>query len=161
MHPVLKNDKIEGVEANFLEFQNGIVIVKTLVFGKIINSITENKEASLQWKQVIAKLVHDETTEPHSPEDCYAVSLNMRFNSHNHKRQRLDVENFVKPIMDGIAMGLFSNDSDFSIVKKFDKDDSNFNYLYIERLSDVSEPIDESVVIIVSKTKNISNLHQI
>ena len=77
----------------------------------------------------------------------------MRFNLKNHHTKKLDVENYVKPIVDAIAMGLFSQDVDIDKITKFDADDSNFNHLYIERSKDVVSPSEEGITIVVSKIK--------
>ncbi len=127
-----------------------------MILGRIVNSVpsSNDKENQLQWRKTIAKSVYlSKTSEPHSSEDYYAISLNMRFNLKNHHTKKLDVENYVKPIVDAIAMGLFSQDVDIDKITKFDADDSNFNHLYIERSKDVVSPSEEGITIVVSKIK--------
>lgn len=154
MNPILNHELIEGLDTNFLEFQNSNVILKALIRGRIVNSVpsSNDKENLLKWKQTIAKTVYQKKipTE-NSHEDHYAVSLNMRFDPKNKHSKKLDVENYAKPIIDGIAMGLFSKNNDFDKTVHFNQDDSNFNFLYIERSNDVSSPTEEGVVIVVSK----------
>jgi len=157
-NPILhfKQEVIEGLVTNFLQFENGVIILKKVVFGRIVNSVPSpnDKENQLQWKRTIAKSVYlSKTSESHSSEDYYAISLNMRFNLKNNHAKKLDVENYVKPVLDAIAMGLFSHDADLDKITKFDADDSNFNHLYIERSKDVASPSEEGITIVVSKIK--------
>lgn len=151
-----EQESIEDLNSNFLQFQKGVIILKKVVFGRIVNSVPSpnDKENQLEWKRTVAKSVYlNKTSELHSPKDYYAISLNMRFNIKNHHAKKLDVENYVKPIVDAIAMGLFSHGIDLDKITKFDADDSNFHHLYIERSNDVSNPTEEGVVIVVSKIK--------
>ena len=68
-----------------------------------------------------------------------------------HGNRALDVENFVKPVLDGLAAGLFSSPGqDPWAIKRFDYDDSNFSTLFIHRLPDAARPEDEGVAISVS-----------
>jgi hypothetical protein len=145
----------DGLKTNYLQFQNGSIIVKTFVSGKIINSVpssNSDKELSVPWKRKVAKSIYDSMIRgKNDPDDFYAVSLSMRFYPKDTKGQKLDVENYAKPIIDGIAKGLFSNDPNFENVQKFNEDDSNFRYLYIERIQDATNESERGVKIVVSK----------
>lgn len=81
--PLFFNQEIvDGLKTNFLEFQNGSIIVKTFVSGKIINSVPSDtdKKSSLPWKQKVARSVYDSKTQnTNDSEDHYAISLSMRF----------------------------------------------------------------------------------
>ena len=55
-----------------------------------------------------------------------------------------DVGNYVKPVIDGIAAGLFST-SPLSVTK-FNFDDSNFKHLLIEKLDNPLCPSDEGLL---------------
>ena len=83
----LKQEIVEGLDSNFLEFQNGVIIVKIIVYGRIVNSVPSpnDKENLLKWKQTIAKSVYmNKTIGSNNPEEFYAISLNMRFDRKNH-----------------------------------------------------------------------------
>jgi Holliday junction resolvase RusA-like endonuclease len=144
----------DGLKTNYLQFQNGSIIVKTFVSGKIINSVPSNsdKELYVPWKRKVAKSIYDNMIRgKNDPDYFYAVSLSMRFYPKDTKGHKLDVENYAKPIIDGIAKGLFSNDPNFENVQKFNEDDSNFRYLYIERIQDATNESERGVKIVVSK----------
>ena len=65
----------------------------------------------------------------------------------------LDVENFVKPVVDGLAAGLFcDNDTDPNHIELWNYDDSNFNTLLIHRLEDARRPEDEGIAISISSS---------
>ena len=122
------------------------------VSGKIVNSITERKDAQLEWKRRIASEVRDARAGgPWDRGQRYAISLAMRFCPARHGNQPLDVENFVKPVLDGLAAGLFSSPGqDPRAIERFNYDDSNFSTLFIHRLPDAALPDDEGVAISVS-----------
>ena len=62
----------------------------------------------------------------------------------------MDIENYIKPIFDGVAAGLFcEKDVDKFVSFKFD--DSNFVNLYIERLPDAKIDSDEGVIITIAQ----------
>jgi hypothetical protein len=85
-----------------------------------------------------------------SSDKQYAISLSLRFSSILHGNAKLDVENYIKPIIDGIATGLFCpNNLDPSQITKFNYDDSNFNKLFIEKLDDCNS-VDEGLIITIS-----------
>jgi len=61
-----------------------------------------------------------------------------------HTMHKSDVGNYVKPVIDGIAAGLFST-SPLSVTK-FNFDDSNFKHLLIEKLDNPLCPSDEGLL---------------
>ena len=121
--------------------------------GEIINSVTERKDAQLAWKRTIAADVKGARGGgPWDARQRYAISLAMRFcpTLHGH-RSDLDVENFAKPVLDGLAAGLFCPpDQDPRAIGRFNYDDSGFSTLFIHRLPDAPRPDDEGVAIRVS-----------
>ena len=125
------------------------------VSGVIINSITDGprgRERQQLWKVSVASGVKAERgAEPWSPQDSYAISLSFRFHPGNHGNRPLDVENFVKPVVDALAAGLFcpaeQNPQD---IKGWKFDDSNFNTLLLRRLEDAQSREDEGIAICVS-----------
>lgn len=120
--------------------------------GEIINSITEKKDAQLAWKRTIAAEVKGARDGgPWDARQRYAISLAMRFCPTLHGNQPLDVENFAKPVLDGLAAGLFCPpDQDPWAIERFRYDDSGFSTLFIHRLPDAPHPDDEGVAIRVS-----------
>lgn len=125
------------------------------VSGEIVNSITTSrraKDAQLEWKRRIASEVREvRGGGPWDAGQRYAISLNFRFCPARHGNQPLDVENFVKPVLDGLAAGLFSPPGqDPRAIERFKFDDSNFSTLFIHRLPDATRPDDEGVAISVS-----------
>ena len=81
----------------------------------------------------------------------YVISLGMTFNLKNHYYQKFDVENFVKPVLDAVAAGLFCDENtDPQDIDRWDFDDSNFRTLLIHRLPDTPDPRQEGVAISVS-----------
>lgn len=124
--------------------------------GEIVNSITTSqraKDAQLAWKRTIATEVKGARGGgPWDARQHYAVSLAMRFCPALHgNRSDFDVENFVKPVLDGLAAGLFCPpDQDPRAIGRFNYDDSGFSTLFIHRLPDAPHPDDEGVAIRVS-----------
>ena len=122
---------------------------------KIINSVVDsNKKLDLlQWKQKITKhVLLERKNEEYNPDDTYLISLGLRFCPQNHGNLKLDVENYIKPIIDGIAAGLFCNlGTNPANISRFDYDDSNFNNLYVERLPNTQSTIHEGIIISISR----------
>lgn len=106
------------------------------------------------WKLKVASGVRAKRGEmPWDPEDRSVVTLGFSFcpELHGGPRQRLDVENYIKPTLDALAAGLFSElGEDLAAIPRWDYDDSNFSTLLIHRLPDASSAAGEGVVIFVS-----------
>ena len=73
----------------------------------------------------------------------------------------LDVDNFVKPVLDGLAAGLFyPENTDSREIPRFDihhgVDDSNFWILLIHRLPNPPSHEEEGVRLFVSSTRRPS-----
>ena len=125
------------------------------VNGSVINSTTERTQALQAWKVRVASSVKAARGEERwSPADAYAITLEFRFHPPNHGDQRLDVENFVKPVIDALAAGLFCpaqiNPRD---ILRWDYDDSNFNALLVCRLPDATTRGGEGVALSVSSAR--------
>jgi len=128
------------------------IIYQKFISGKIINSVVDSnkKQELLEWKQKIANNIFHPLN-GHFPDRQYAISLSMKFSPTLHGNAKLDVENYIKPIIDGIAAGIFCpKDQDPLQITKFNYDDSNFNKLFIERLSDC-KPEDEGLIITIAE----------
>ena len=122
------------------------------VVGTIVNSITERKENLHAWKGKIAfEVKATRGTLRWNPSNNYAITLALSFHGANHGYRDLDVENFVKPILDALAAGLFCDpETDPSNINHWNYDDSNFNTLLIRRLPDADSREEEGIAICVS-----------
>ena len=131
------------------------------VNGEIINSVVHKgaKKKQRKWKVKVASKVKDKRgTQPWCERDKYAISLAMCFHPGNHGNRKrykdLDVDNYVKPILDAIAVGLFCpNSTELCNISSWDCNDSNFNTLLIHRLPDAQTPCDEGIAISVSAAR--------
>lgn len=145
----LKSAVINGTSISYIAFNQGEIIVQhLLVSGEIVNSVC-TREKALPYKRKVAKTIRAVTCE-HSPNSIYAISLSMKFCPLIHGHRELDVDNFLKPLLDGIAAGLFC-DTEIDSIEYFGFDDSNFIKLYVERLSNTLRPDEEGVIITISK----------
>ena len=81
----------------------------------------------------------------------YALTLAFNFHPGTYRRQKLDVENYVKPVVDALAAGLFCpQETEPKDIQKWDYDDSNFKTLLIHRLPDADVREKEGVAICIS-----------
>ena len=153
-----------SLSAGVIRFKEEANAVSMGIQGPIINSVPSNKkrkkkkkQALRDWKEKVACAVKAERGgAPWSPHDLYAVTLEFRF--HRHPNQILDVDNFVKPVLDGLAAGLFCpEDTDPREIPRFDinhgVDDSNFRTLLIHRSPDAPSRDQERVDVFVSSTR--------
>ena len=124
--------------------------------GYIVNSVTENKAKLQDWKVRIASKVKAARGDgAWNPEDTFAISLGFSFNISSgwHGYRPLDVENFLKPVVDALAAGLFcENRTDPREIEigHWNYDDSNFNTLLIHRLPDADSRESEGIAVCVS-----------
>ena len=130
-------------------------LLSVQVNGSVISSMTERTQALQAWKVRVASAVKAARGEERwSPADAYAITLGFRVHPPNHGDQRLDVESFVKPVIDALAVGLFCpaqvNPRD---VLRWDYDDSNFNALLVRRLPDAATRGAEGVAVSVSSAR--------
>jgi len=128
------------------------------VKGPVINSVTEHKKKLREWKEKVALAVKDRRGgDPWCSDHLYAVTLQFHFRPLRNQKQ--DVDNFVKPVLDGLAAGLFlSEDQDVREIPTFAAqhgvDDSNFRILLIHRLRNAETEAEEGVRLFVSSTGN-------
>ena len=157
-----------------IEFIAALPLLTILVPGLVINSITERADALQAWKVRVASAVKAARGEgPWNLAFAYAITVGISFHlpSHNNPKQ-LDVENFVKPIIDATAAGLFcGNQTDPATIQSSrrrpggrvgyepgavpmrywaDYDDSGFTTLLIHRLPDAPSREAEGAAIAVS-----------
>ena len=126
-------------------------LLSTWVHGTVVNSFTGGRNQQ-DWKRTVASAVKTARDgSPWDPLDLYAVSLEFRFHVDNHGSQELDVENYVKPVVDAVAAGLFlDEEKDPSGIERWDFPDSNFRTLLIHRAADPKDKHGEGVHISVS-----------
>ncbi len=124
------------------------------VFGTIVNAIVEGvtgRKKQQLWKAKIALAVMKlRGEEPWNPHCEYSISIGLSFFPAIHSYY-FDVENYIKPILDAIAAGLFSTpQTEFEEIELWNYDDSNFKTLLIHRLPDADFEKSEGIAICVS-----------
>ena len=137
----------------FIEFDRPVrTLTPVPVTGTIINSVTQQKKKLQTWKRTVASAIKEARGQaPWDPRHRYAVTLNFRFHPANHGFQELDVENFIKPVLDAVAAGLFVEEHiDPNHLQHWSFDDSNFRTLLIHRGPNPSNPNGEGVQVFVS-----------
>ncbi len=131
------------------------------VKGPIINSVTKHTKRLRAWKEKVACAVKAERGGDWCSHHLYAVTLQFCFRERQNPAHEGDLDNYVKPVLDGLAAGLFLPEEKFlpdgSLgIKRFDKyhgvDDSNFRILLIRRLPNAESPDKEGVRLFVSTT---------
>ena len=110
------------------------------------------KERNLGNRKLFKQSIMDKRNGVQNNENHYAISVSMKFHLKTHGNLKLDAENYLKPILDGVAAGLFVPDNtNPSEISHFNYDDSNFDKVYFEKLSPALTFEDEFVTIIISK----------
>ena len=126
------------------------------VSDTIINSITDGKrgrDRQQEWKVSVASGVKKvRGAVAWNPFGNFAASLGFSFHFPSHGNQKnLDVENFIKPVVDALAAGLFCDPGqDPREIAEWRYDDSNFRTLLIHRLDEATHSENEGVSISVS-----------
>ena len=135
--------------------------------GKIIrfNRSHEQKQreprALEEWEVEVARAVKAKRAGvPWNSAHRYAVTLQFRFRQRQHRSQEGDLDNYVKPVLDGLAAGLFlPEDTDPGDVWPFTVhrgvNDQNFRTLLIRRVDDLNDDNEpEEVRLFVSRCGN-------
>ena len=125
------------------------------VYGEIANSIPTSETGKRRlgiWRIKIASEIKRARGDgPWNSGNDYAVALAFNFHPDTYRRQKLDVENYVKPVVDALTAGLFCpQETEPKDIQKWDYDDSNFKTLLIHRLPDATNREKEGVAIFVS-----------
>ena len=155
---IFMNHEIGPWTVPTIELADAAVNLHQHVSGTIINSITDGqrgRERQQIWKALVASHVKEARgTTLWNPCDNFAISLGLSFHIRSHGNQKsLDVENFIKPIIDALAAGLFCKpEEDPKDIRHWGFDDSNFRTLLIHRLDDATRGEDEGVAISVSSS---------
>ena len=118
------------------------------VFGKILPWHGDNQ----RWQVQIASSVKAERgVNPWDSSINRAISIGLAF---HRNRQKLDIDNRIKPILDALAAGLFcENEKNPKDIETWNYDDSNFKTLLTHRLPDTDSPEAEGVAICVSSQR--------
>ena len=139
-----------------IELEGATLSLQQHVSGTIINSITDSQQGrdrQQDWKVSVASEVKKvRGTAAWNPSGVFAISLGLSFYLPSHGNQKnLDVENFIKPIIDALAAGLFCDPGrDPQEITEWKYDDSNFRTLLVHRLDDATRSENEGVSISVS-----------
>ena len=140
------------------------------IIGYIANSVPtsdKGKKRLKDWKPLIASKVKAARVKAARGGNAwdsgqiYAITLGFSFYPGKHggksdslDRVKLDVDNFVKPVVDALAAGLFCpNSADPHTIDRWNFDDSNFNTLLIHRLPDARTRQEEGIAICVSSKR--------
>ena len=123
------------------------VSIRGIVYG----STSANLPKLSAWKKQIASAVKEArgfSQWAHSDE--YTIVLVFSFHPESHWNQQLDVENYVKPVIDATAAGLFCDqDKQPEDISSWNYPDYNFKTLMIRRLPDIKSAEAEGVNILV------------
>ena len=139
-----------------IELEGATLSLQQHVSGTIINSITDGqrgRDRQQEWKVSVASEVKKVRRDAvWNPGGNFAVSLGFSFHLPSHGNQKnLDVENFIKPVIDALAAGLFCDPGqDPREIAEWRYDDSSFRTLLIHRLDDATRSENEGVSISVS-----------
>ena len=141
-----------ALKGGIIEFKEPArTLLSTWIQGTIVNFIAERPKQQV-WKRTVASVIKTARDgSPWDPRDLYAVTLQFRFHPDNHGNQELDVENYVKPVVDAVAAGLFLKaEKDPNEIEMWDFPDSNFRTLLIHRVADPEDKYGEGVHVSVS-----------
>ena len=153
---LFKKTKIKNHTLNSIEFRNSSFTISEIVFGMIANltpTTPVGRKRLQEWKRKIAIQINSKRKSVQNSDNIYAIIIGMKFHPLTHGNQKLDLDNFSKPIIDAVAAGLFCNDNeDLSTLTTYNQfDDSNFQHIYLEKLSDASSSQGELIIILVSQ----------
>jgi hypothetical protein len=153
---IFKDRKIGPWTVPTIELEGAALSLQQHVSGTIINSITDGQQGrdrQQDWKVSVASGVKEvRGAAAWNPAGNFAISLGLSFHLPSHGNQKnLDVENFIKPVIDALAAGLFCDPGqDPQEIAEWRYDDSNFRTLLIHRLDDATRSDEEGVAISVS-----------
>lgn len=130
------------IDGSVLKFRDELKPFSVWIEGQPVTSSQRYKNRSKyqDWIRCVKKKVkveRERTEWERAPR--YAVTLEFRFRPRRHQSHEGDLDNYVKPVLDGLGKGL-------------GVDDSNFRILLIRRLPNAETPEDEGVRLFVSTT---------
>ena len=129
-----------------------LLLVVRGVIGNSVPTGNAGKARTANWKvQVASAVMAARGTDSWNPSRKFAISLGMRFHLPIHGHRPLDPENFIKPVLDAVAAGLFCEPGvDPAYIQRWDFDDSNFRTLLVHRLTDAEAEREEGMAISIS-----------
>ena len=152
----LRQRDVDGQVVPTIEFANpGRDPLCLTVYGEIANSIPTSetgKRRLVIWRiKIASEIKRARGDRTWNSGNDYALTLAFNFHPDTYRRQKLDVENYVKPVVDALTAGLFClQETEPKDIQKWDYDDSNFKTLLIHRLPDAGSRDKEGVAICVS-----------
>ena len=147
---VLCEDIIDGLTLTTIKFiaEEEENHLSARVPGYIANACDSNKERLKQWKRTVAKCTKDERENQWDDNQEYAISLGFSFCLAKHRCKTLDVENYIKPVLDAIAAGLFCKSTDDpETMKRFAYNDSHFLHFFVTRFAYVKKDVKGEVIV--------------
>ena len=140
-----------------LRFNEEANSISKWVKGPIIKFTSPQSEKLRKWMVRLARAVKAKRGGDWCSDCLHTVTLEFRFCP--PPKEKRDVDNYVKPVLDGLAAGLFlPENTDPGEVERYDidhgVDDSNFRILLIHRLPNAETPEEEGVRLFVSTTGN-------
>lgn len=137
-----------------LKFKEETKSLSTWVPGPVISTFTRQTRSLREWKERVACVVKKERKAKWNSKVLYAVTLEFRFDPESRSILP-DVDNCIKPVLDGLAAGLFlKEEKNICDLPTFAAhhcvDDANFRILLIHRLANAETPEDEGVRLFVS-----------
>lgn len=137
-----------------LKFEEETKSLSTWVPGPVISTFTRQTRSLREWKERVACVVKKERKAKWNSKILYAVTLEFRFDPESRPILP-DVDNCIKPVLDGLAAGLFLPEEKAicelsTFATHHGVDDSKFRILLIHRLCDATPPEKEGVRLFVS-----------
>lgn len=122
------------------------------IVGNSVPTSESGKLRLAEWKRQVAACTKERRgADCWNPRRHYAISIGFSFHMMTHGNQPLDIENFLKPSLDAFAAGLFCpNDQDPMRIERYNYDDSNFRYVFMQRLPDAPLESEEGAAIYAS-----------
>ena len=119
-----------------------------------MNEFTSKAAKKRDWKFRVNALVKEvRGTGSWGHRDDYTISLAFGFHPgfHGGPNLSLDVENFIKPVLDAVAAGLLcDNETEPQSIERWDYGDSNFSTLLVHRLPNTPDSRKEGVAVFFS-----------
>ena len=158
------NGPMPNPETNFslrdgnLRLKEEVNEVGVEVIGQVRTAHAGNadrKRKRQDWKARVACAVKDERGGAKwDHEYLFAITLQFSFHPDNRGPAQWDVENYVKPVVDAVAAGLFCEEhEDPREIQRWGHLDSNFRTLLIHRRPDPPSADQEGVHIFVSSRR--------
>ncbi len=159
MNLVLSEQPIGRWAIRVIRFESPVKCLAVSGSGVVANSVPTTdtgKRRLIEWKRRVADTARQSRGDtPWDSKLLYSVSVGFAFHPRAHGSQPLDIENFIKPSIDALAAGLFCRpDEDAAAIPRYNYDDSNIRYLFVQRLPDVARESEEGAAFFVSAARH-------